>query len=63
MWRAFIRAQASHIVATDLFSVYAVLLHWLNVLFFLELCRRRILDHRRHRPPQWATGSPRRRGT
>jgi putative transposase len=45
-WREFIAAQASHIVATDFFSVDTVLLKRHYVLFFIEVGRRRV----------WTTG-------
>ena len=41
-WRAFMRSQAAHIVATDFFTVDTVLLRRLYVLFLIELVRRRI---------------------
>jgi putative transposase len=39
-WTEFLRSQAKGIVATDFFSVDAVLLHRLYVLFVIELDRR-----------------------
>jgi len=41
-WREFLHAQASHIVATDFFTVDTVFLHHLYVLFFIDLGRRTV---------------------
>jgi transposase InsO family protein len=42
-WRAFLRAEASHIVATDFFTVDTVLLNRPYVLCFMVLGRSRLL--------------------
>jgi hypothetical protein len=42
-WRQFMRAQASSIIACDLFTVETIRLKTLHVLFFIELHTRRVL--------------------
>jgi len=41
-WRAFLRAQAADIIATDFFTVETVRLKTLYILFFIELGTRRV---------------------
>ncbi len=41
-WRAFLRAQAASIIATDFFTVETVRLKTLYILFFIELGTRRV---------------------
>jgi len=56
-WRAFLRTQAAHIVATDFFTVDTLRLKRLYVLFFIELGRRRvwITGVTGHPDPSWVT--------
>jgi transposase InsO family protein len=42
-WRQFMRAQASSIIACDLFAVESVRLKTLHVLFFIDLHTRKVL--------------------
>jgi len=58
-WRAFLRAQASGIIATDFFTVETVRLKTLYVLFLIELHTRQVrlagvTDHPNR--PWWSSG-------
>jgi putative transposase len=56
-WREFLKAQASHVVGTDFFSVDTVFLKRLYVLLFVELGRRRTWITASHGHPNayWVT--------
>ena len=52
-WREFLRTQASHIVATDFFTVDTVLLHRLYGLLFIELGTTTAIVHIRDHPKRF----------
>jgi len=51
-WRAFLRAQAAGIIATDFFTVETVRLKTLYVLFFIELHTRQVRVQQRAAAPK-----------
>jgi putative transposase len=61
-WRAFLRAQAAGIIATDFFTVETIRLKTLHVLFFIQLSTRRVVatEVTAHPDTAW---SPSRLGT
>jgi hypothetical protein len=57
-WRAFLRAQASGMIACDIFTVETVLLRRLYVLVFIELATRKVYLAGGDREPKRGVGDP-----